>query len=205
MTIPKIILLSGREEAPALARMLRRSHATVPIEAVHDLAALTKAAQPGARLLSFCSAVIVPAAILQILDIPGYNFHPGPPERPGRYPAVFALFEAAPAFGITVHEMAPRVDSGPIVVVERFDLPPLCDLAALEGLAMTRLAETFKRLAPYFTTVTQPLPHLPMAWQGHKTTKADCEKLCAITPDMDAAEIERRRRCCGTLAASESL
>ena len=197
--IPKIILLTGREEAAPLMRMLRRSDATLPIEPVYDLAALKNAVQPGARLLSFCSAVIAPAGVLDALGTPGYNFHPGPPERPGRYPAVFALFEDAPSFGITVHEMAPRVDAGPIVVTERFDIPSACDLATLEGLAMTKLAKTFKRLAPYFTSVARPLPHLPVSWQGHKTTRAECEQLCAVTPDMDAAEIERRRRCCGTL------
>ncbi len=199
MAIPKIILLTGRDEAPPLIRMLRRSDAALPIEPAHDLAALMNAAQPGARLLSFCSAVIAPAAVLAALGTPGYNFHPGPPERPGRFPAVFALFEGAQRFGITVHEMAPRVDAGPIVVSERFDIPPACDLATLEGLAMTKLAEAFKRLAPYFTSVARPLPHLPVSWQGRKTARAECEQLCAVTPDMDAAEIERRRRCCGTL------
>lgn len=197
--ISKIILLTGGEEAPVLTRMLRRAHATMPIEPAHDLAMLTQAAEPEARLLSFCSAVIVPAPVLHRLGTPGYNFHPGPPERPGRYPGVFALYDAANSFGITVHEMAPRVNSGPIVVVERFDIPPACDLAGLEGLAMTKLAETFKRLASYFCTVARPLPHLPVAWQGRKTTKAECEKLCTVTPDMDAAEIAQRRRACRTL------
>ena len=47
---------------------------------------------------------------------PSYNFHPGPPNRPGRYPSVFALYDNARHFGITVHEMLPKVDSGAIKV-----------------------------------------------------------------------------------------
>lgn len=197
MGITKVILLTGRDEAPVLARMLLQANAALAVAPAHDLAALETAIAPGARLLSFCSSVVVPGDLLSRLDGPGYNFHPGPPERPGRYPSVFALFDGAPTFGITVHEMAPRVDSGPIVMVERFAIPDPCDLGGLEALTLTRLAQAFKRMAPYLANVARPLPHLPAAWSGRRTTRADYEKLCVITPDMNAAEIAHRRRCCG--------
>ena len=157
MSIAKVILLTGRDEAPVLKHML----------------------------------------LLARLDGPSYNFHPGPPERPGRYPSVFALFDGAAEFGITFHEMAPRVDSGPIVMTERFAIPEPCDLGGLEALTMTRLAQAFKRMAPYLANVARPLPHLPVAWSGRRTSRADYEALRAITQDMDAAEVDRRRRCCG--------
>ena len=195
-----VVLLTGRDEAPILTRMLQRTNPALSVTAAHDLESLAGLIAPGARMLSFCSSVIVPGALLQRLERPGYNFHPGPPERPGRYPSVFALFEDATHFGITVHEMTAAVDAGPIVAVDRFEIPPAADLKSLEDLALTKLAQAFNRLAPYLVTAAHPLPHLPIAWQGRKTTKADCEALCTITPDMDAAEIGRRQRCCGSLA-----
>lgn len=197
MSITKIILLTGRDEAPVLTRMLLQANAALAVAPAQDLAAVEAAMAPGARLLSFCSSVIVPGALLSRLGGPGYNFHPGPPERPGRYPSVFALFDGAPAFGVTVHEMAPRVDSGPIVLVERFAIPDASDLGSLEALTLTKLAQAFKRLAPYFANVARPLPHLPVAWSGRRTTRADYDSLRAVTPDMDAAEVARRQRCCG--------
>ncbi len=199
MGIAKVILLTGREEAPALTRMLSQANGSLTVRPVHALDALAAEIAPGARLLSFCSSVIMPGALLARLEGPGYNFHPGPPERPGRYPSVFALFDRAPEFGITVHEMAPKVDSGPIVMTERFAIPEPCDLGGLESLTMIRLAQAFKRMAPYFANVARPLPHLPAAWSGRRTTRADFEALRTITPDMDPAEIDRRRRCCGTI------
>jgi methionyl-tRNA formyltransferase len=201
MTISKAILLTGRDETAALAAMLRRANPALAIASAHDLAGLAQVVEPGARLLSFCSSVIVPGALLQRLGCPAYNFHPGPPERPGRYPSVFALFEDATHFGITVHEMTTAVDAGPIVVTERFEIPAQADLVTLEDLTVTKLGQAFKRLAPYLANAARPLPHLPVAWQGRKTTRADCKKLCTVTPDMDPAEIARRQRCCGPLAS----
>ncbi len=194
--IDKIILLTGRDEAPVLTRMLVQANGALAVHAVHDRAGLEAGAGPG-RLICFCSSIIVPAPLLARFDGPGYNFHPGPPERPGRYPSVFALFDGAADFGITVHEMAPRVDSGPIVMTERFAVPADSDLETLESLTLTKLAQTFRRMAPYLANVARPLPHLPVAWSGRRTTRADYDALRVITPDMDAAEIARRRRCCG--------
>ena len=67
------------------------------------------------RLISFGSGVIVPAAVLARLSGTAYNFHPGPPAYPGIFPSVFALYDGATRFGVTLHEMKPEVDSGPIV------------------------------------------------------------------------------------------
>lgn len=197
MAVAKIILLTGPDEAPVLAKMLRQANGSLAVDAVHDVAGLDRAVTPGARLLSFCSKIIVPAAVLGRLAAPAYNFHPGPPERPGRYPSVFALFDGDSDYGVTVHEMAKEVDAGPIVMVERFALPAEADLAFLEELALTRLVQAFKRMAPYFANVAAPLPHLPVKWSGRKTTRADYERLRVITPDMNAAEIARRQRSCG--------
>jgi hypothetical protein len=203
LPLSTILLLTGDAEAPVLSEWLRASHAGIAIRPLHSRADLEKACAgdlAGTRLLSFCSNVIVPDAILKRLPGPAYNFHPGPPDRPGRYPAVFAVYEGAERFGVTIHEMIAAVDSGPIVTAEWFDVPADCDLTGLESLALTRLAEVFRRLAPYMTHIVRPLPRLPIAWRGRRTTRADCDALCLITPDMGEAEIARRRRACGVLS-----
>src|SRR5262245_54974871 len=103
--ITRIILLTGEAEASILAQILRGHNPALEITAVTKAGDLAAAAPgPGARLISFCSPVIVPAAFLTGLPGPGYNFHPGPPERPGRYPSVFALYDDAKQFGVTIHE-----------------------------------------------------------------------------------------------------
>ncbi len=200
MAITRIILLTGEAEAPALSSELRRHNPALDIVIAHDDADLVKAAEQfntGTRLLSFCTSVIVPASMLNALPGPAYNFHPGPPERPGRYPSVFALYDRSERFGLTVHEMAPSVDSGPIVDAEWFDIPEGCDLIELESRTLIRLIAVFRRLAPYLAAFSQPLPHQDISWQGRKTAKADCDALCRITPGMSPEDISRRQIACG--------
>src|SRR5262245_31997255 len=109
MSISRIVLLTGENDAPVLVDTLHRhNHAltVTPVATLEDLRTAAAHLPVATRLLSFCSPVIVPPDVLSALPGPAYNFHPGPPERPGRYPAVFALYDRAERFGITVHEMA---------------------------------------------------------------------------------------------------
>jgi len=148
----------------------------------------------GTRLLAFCTAVIVPGSLLARLPGPSYNIHPGPPEFPGRHPESWGAYDGARAFGATLHEMAPRVDEGAIVDVIRFTPPE--GAGQLEfGLSAFRAAlELVVRWAPRLTGDDTPLPHTDLHWSGRKTTHAQLEAMCRVTPDIDAAEFERRRR-----------
>ena len=198
--ITRIILLTGEIEAPVLSDLLRQHNAALDVCTVTAAADLGKACidpRLGTRLISFCTPVIVPGSLLASLPGPSYNFHPGPPERPGRYPSVFALYDDAKNFGITVHEMLASVDSGPIVAAEWFDIVPDADLEWLEQMTLLQLLTLFRKLAPHLATNAAPLPRQLVPWRGRKTTKADCDALCAITADLNPAEAERRRRACG--------
>jgi methionyl-tRNA formyltransferase len=169
----------------------------VPDRAALD--ALPRGGLANARLLSFCSPVIVPVEVLKAFPGPSYNFHPGPPDRPGRFPSVFAIYEKADRYGITVHEMTEQVDAGPIVAAEWFPIAPDADLIALEKLALGCLVAVFRRLAPFLATNPSPLPRVYFPWSGTKHTKAECDAICRITPDLSEEEIELRRRACGSL------
>lgn len=202
MTITEIVLLSQEADGEVLANVLRdfnprlQKITVVPDKAALD--ALPLDALGGARLISFCSSVIVPAAILNAFPGPSYNFHPGPPDRPGRFPSVFAIYEKATIFGVTVHEMVAQVDAGPIVAAEWFELPHDSEVAALELRALGVLFSIFKRLAPFLAMNPSALPRIYVPWSGEKRTKAHCDAICRLTPDLDADEIALRTRACGT-------
>ena len=98
MTIARIVLLTQAAEGEVLADILRACNPSLRVLVVSDNEAVARLAREdltGARLLSFCSPVIVPGEVLAALPGPAYNFHPGPPDRPGRYPSVFAIYEKA--------------------------------------------------------------------------------------------------------------
>src|ERR1700760_1090680 len=130
-----IVLLTGPAEQVALASALRGHNPQLtiyPVTSPEHLAALGTDILQHARLIAFSSPVIVPSLVLAALGYGAYNFHPGSPEYPGWAPAHFALYEGATEFGCTIHRMVERVDAGPIVEVETFDIPEDISVAGLE-------------------------------------------------------------------------
>lgn len=195
-----IIFLAGEEEAKALGHVLCSHNPGLIIQTAPSRKRLDECcASPGSgtRLISFCSPVIVPARHLQAIDCGCYNFHPGPPSYPGRYPSVFALYEGAKNFGVTIHEMVERVDEGAIVSAKWFPVPDACDLETLDTLAFQALVQEFRRLARRLATDPNRLPIKPIGWSGVKRSKADCESLCTLSPLLAEEEQAKRIRACG--------
>ena len=90
------------------------------------------------RLVAFCSSVVVPEDYIIRFSGPPYNFHPGHLGYPGKHPIPFAIYGGATTFGATLHEMAPRVDSGAIVGIVEFPVPS--DVSYLWLMAKTHQA-----------------------------------------------------------------
>jgi len=198
--LKKMILLTGEIEAPHLTAILSHHAPTLEIVWTPDAAALTTAVEgglSGVRMIAVMSGVIVPADVLAALDGPAYNFHPGPPEYPGSCVAGFAIYDGATSFGVTLHEMAAKVDSGPIVGVQRFDVPPDAKFQELEVLAFEAVIQMFADYAPKLALDPAPLPHTEIAWAGPRRTRAQADHLTKITSDLTEDEIGRRYRAFG--------
>jgi len=195
-----IILLTGPAELVALASALRGHNPRLTIYLAttsEHLAALDAAILPRARLIAFSSAVIVPSRLLGALGFGAYNFHPGPPEYPGWASAHFALYDGATEFGATVHEMAERVDSGPIIDVARFPIPSDLNVLGLEGLAYAHLAQLYWKLARKLSAEAAPLPRQALGWGSKKNSRHAYRAICDIPLDISREELERRMRIFG--------
>ena len=193
-----IILLTGTAgQQLALTRLLGEHNPALSFRCVLTLEELT-AIEPhvlrSARLIAFTSGVIVPRPMLGALGHGAYNFHPGPPDYPGWAPAHFALYDGAQTFGATAHVMTKRVDSGPIIGVESFVIPDNVGVRELEQIAFVHLAYLFWRLARSIACESAPLPTLPIAWSGTKSTRRMYERLCDIPSNIEPAELARRIR-----------
>jgi methionyl-tRNA formyltransferase len=189
-----LVLLTGAREAPHLSRYLGTWNPGLRIEHAETVGELEAFCRPGTLLIAFLTSVIVPAAVLEKLGRPAYNFHPGPPTCPGRYPESFAAYRGDERFGATAHVMTRRVDEGPIVGVEWFDVPPGTGQMALADLAYGASVRLFGRLGRRLAVDDAPLPVEPLSWSGRKTTRAEYDALCELTPDIDAQEFARRLR-----------
>ena len=195
----RIILLCGDVEAPHLSGLLKRHRPDLDVVWVNSFGSLILAADDlaGTRLISMLTDVIVPENILSGLDWPAYNFHPGPPEYPGSHAASFAVYYDADGFGVTLHEMAAQVDSGPIIEVRRYDMPPTKKFINVEMIAFEKLMEMFRDHAKHLACDDAPLPHSGEQWIGPKRTKAEAKRLSVIEADLTEDEINRRYRAFG--------
>lgn len=193
--LERIILLTGPVEGPVLATLLRRHNPDLTVQCpsgLSDIEKLTRTELSRSRLIGFLTSIIVPVSILEALGFGAYNFHPGPPEYPGWLPSHLAIHDRATCFGATVHVMAPKVDAGPIVDLERFSIPPGVTVQTLEEMAFVGCTRLFWRLAKTLATLSEPLDVLPVQWSGRKSTRAMYAAACDIPIDIDEDELNRR-------------
>ena len=198
----EIVLLTGEVEAPFLTDILHQHAPALRVVHAEDRKALDKACEIPSelgprRLIAFCTSVIVSASVLDALDGPAYNLHPGPPTYPGTHPASFAVYEGADRFGATLHEMAARVDSGTIVAVDWFDMPPDLRFSDLEIHAYRTAIALFTKMAKRLATDPAPLPASGDTWSGTVSTRKMFERMQQVTEDMSEEEIVRRFRAFG--------
>ena len=196
----RLIILTQQEFAAAVTAPFRALAQAPELVVATTLADLENALGPvpkNIRVISFGSGVIVPAAILAALPGPAYNFHPGPPNYPGIFPSVFALYDGAARFGVTLHEMAAQVDSGPIVAVETFAVPKDCDRLALDTTTFAALLNLMEKFAPALADVATPLPRIAQAWSGTRRSHKHFDAFCHLPEDATPEEFERRLRAAG--------
>ena len=144
-----------------------------------------------ALLLSYDSGILIPALVLNRLTRPAYNFHPAPPDYPGRDPNHFAIYDRVTRYGATVHEMVASIDAGPIVAVDYFDVDPIDGPEEIKERSRQALEAMFETLAPAFVS-GRPIPRLDIAWGLRKTTRAMFRQMCELSADIDAEEFDRR-------------
>lgn len=198
--IEEILLLTDPALAADLKTILREANPNAAILRMDSLAGLQnhcRAPLENTRLLSFGAELIVPGPVLCNLGAGAYNFHPGPPTLPGRFPSCFFIYEGGTRFGSTVHEMAETVDSGPINAVDWFDVPPDIDRVTLNALSYRSLIGLFAKLAPHLATHSEPLPRIDATWSGKAKTQKDFDALCQLPPDVSEQEFLRRYRAVG--------
>lgn len=194
--IEKIVLLVGGPEGAPLQAFFKNACADLCVEMVTTLDDLEQALCPTARLVSFGTGLIVPEYILKSLHFPAYNIHPGPPEYPGIFPSVHALYEKATSFGTTVHEMAERVDEGAIVYVSRFSIPPTLDRLGLDLASFEDVLRLMPGLAPRMAKPEGLKPSGDL-WSEKKRTLHDFKNLCCLPEKIDADEFALRYRAIG--------
>lgn len=149
--------------------------------------------EPVSLLISYLSPWIIPASWLERVQGPCLNFHPGSPDYPGIGCTNFALYEGATWYGATCHQMEPRVDTGAIVRQTRFLVHEGETVLSLTRRSYLALAGLFYQMMDD-VLCGRPLPQSGTKWSRRPFTRADLQRLCQLTPEMDQAEVQRRIR-----------
>lgn len=147
---------------------------------------------PTDLILSFGSGLIVPASILADPNLLALNIHPASPDFPGRDPHHFAHYFRAKAYGATLHFMADKVDAGPIIATEMFDVPDRATPAMLLLRANDAGFELMRRFFNSFASHGWPQANPSLKWASRKSTRKDFLQLCRVHPDMEKGEFLRR-------------
>lgn len=145
-------------------------------------------------VISFISPWIVPKALLDAAQKAALNFHPGPPAYPGTGCYNFALYEGAKEYGVTVHHMQEKVDTGKIVMTSYFDVSPLETVETMKLKSMNHLLFCFDKILACIA-VDKPLPVSQETWLRRPFTRKEMCALFEIDPNtQDEQEIRRRIR-----------
>jgi hypothetical protein len=159
---------------------------------VRDLPSLRIAG--GRILVSLGTSIIVPAEILKQFQGGAYNIHAASPDYPGRDPHHWAAYDGVLRYGATAHVMTSKVDAGPIIDVEWFDVAPKTPPAALLALANDAAFRILGRIGPRLQK-GETLERLPgVAWGGKKRSRADFLAMCRLSPSISREEFDRRFR-----------
>ena len=145
-------------------------------------------------ILNVMGEDILHESLLAKARIAALNFHPGPPEYPGRGCVNFALYDNARSFGATCHHMVKEVDAGPIVAVRYFVIRPSDTVETVLSQTHLSVLALFYAVMERILNGIQPVACPGVQWTRKPYTRADLNKLATITPDMDELEIERRIR-----------
>ncbi len=141
--------------------------------------------------ISYLSPWIIPPHLLNNIRTFSINFHPGSPQYPGIGCTNFAIYDAESEFGITVHHMAQKVDTGKIIRVIRFPIHKNESVYSLSQRCYEFISKAFFEVFDYYIA-NNVLPESDETWKRKPFTRKELNELCKIDINMDREEIVRR-------------
>lgn len=144
--------------------------------------------------ISFVSPWIIPQRLLDATQKAAINFHPGSPDYPGIGCYNFALYDENNRYGVTVHHMEEKVDSGQIIMTSYFNVSPYESVETLKLKAMNHLLYCFEKIMQCISK-NEPLPKSNEKWRRKPFTRKEMLELFKINiPEVDENEIKKKIR-----------
>lgn len=193
--LSNVILLTSRAYADYLTPFLLTENPQINVlQFVHpnQISDLPDDFLLASRLISFGTRYYILPSLLGRIGYGSYNFHPGSTAYPGWAPFLYAIYDQAKTYGVTVHEMSPKIDAGKIISLVEFDVPDAIIPQALVDLTTAHMLALFKTLCSQFANRTDYLPAMNAQWQKTPNRKRDFAAMCQLPLDIDETELKRR-------------
>lgn len=147
----------------------------------------------GDLLISYLAQWIIPEEVILNASLAAVNLHPGPPEYPGIGCTNFAMYNDEKVFGVTMHHMLARVDSGPIISVKRFPVLSTDDVYSLTQRCYVEILHLF---VEQMTDLLKgkPFPASQEIWKRKPYKRKELDELCQLTEEMTEEEKQKRIR-----------
>ena len=127
-------------------------------------------------IISYIGPWIIPESVLNKTKKWNINFHPGPPEYPGIGCFNFALYNNETSFGTTAHLMQPKVDTGRIIDIDRFDIVKNENVESLSIKTYDSLFRLYKNIIKKIAQKDK-IKFLDLEWKRLPYKRSDLEKL----------------------------
>ena len=141
-------------------------------------------------IISYLSPWILSEKILKRTSLYNINFHPGPPKYPGIGCFNFALLNGETSYGVTMHIMSERVDSGRIIKTKYFSSKKI-NLLQLIDKSYEKMFELFKQEISKFLKYKK-IKFSKEKWKRKAYNRIDLNNLCKLNLDMSPKQINRR-------------
>jgi methionyl-tRNA formyltransferase len=145
-------------------------------------------------VISYLHSRKIRPPLIQLPRIGCFNFHPAPlPELRGLGGYNFAILQRMPYYGVSVHWVAPRIDEGHIVRVNRFPINPDHETALL---LESKAQEALSKLLSEFLEIVEsgmPIPAIPQG-AGRYITRSEMEEAKRILQLDSAESVDRKAR-----------
>lgn len=145
----------------------------------------------GDYIISYLSQWIIPASLLENASKGGINLHPGSPNYPGIGCTNFAIYDDVEEFGITCHYMLPQVDTGKIIMVERFPIHKNDTVYSITQRAYSAILHTFYKLVDILVSGLS-IEVSNEIWTKKPYTRRQLNDLCELTIGMKLNEKNKR-------------
>ncbi len=144
-----------------------------------NIAEVKVAALDPEYVFNFLSDKILKGPLLKFKCI---NFHPAPPNWPGRGSASLALFHGEKHYGATAHIMDLSVDAGKILMVERFPILRGESCESVFDRGMEACLKLFKKVVVYIAKHSRLPDPCGQVWKRKPMSKKEFQKWLVLDP-----------------------